>query len=262
MQRTFARHGTVRGHHTESATSLPFDGLLTLASRMGKGARGDAPRVLCVTGSESGSTHNQMKRVIKDWEAKSKGGFSAEIKNGNEVMSSFSQLQEISSKFDVILVATSSYGEGEPPDNITSFFTALMKAANAGEKPLQGLQHAVLGFGSSVYDTYQNCPRLMDRYLGEAGSRRMSQRAELDEAHDTDKEEEQPDYARWTKEVFQALHALPSAESPPACAWTKPKDKVLLISSDGASSGNGTLLMGLLVMGVAAAVGYQFLLAE
>ena len=53
-------------------------------------------------------------------------------------------------------------------------------------EPLKGCQHAVLGFGSSMYDTFMNCPRLCDKYLGDCGSRRMVQRAELDEVDEKD----------------------------------------------------------------------------
>ena len=56
---------------------------------------------------------------------------------------------------------------------------ALLQAANEGLKPLAGMQHAVLGEGSSVYaETFQNCPRLTDKFLGECGSRRLAMRGE------------------------------------------------------------------------------------
>ena len=60
----------------------------------------------------------------------------------------------------------------------------LLHAAEEAEQgevsqKLLGLQHAVLGCGSTVYETFQNCPRLHDKCLGENGSRRLAQRAEL-----------------------------------------------------------------------------------
>ena len=47
----------------------------------------------------------------------------------------------------------------------------LLEGAESGARPLRGLVHGVLGEGSSVYqDTFQNCPRLSDKYLGECRS--------------------------------------------------------------------------------------------
>ena len=79
---------------------------------------------------------------------------------------------------------------------------------------LVGLQHAVLGFGSTTYETFQNVPRLTDKFLGECGSRRLVQRAEIDE-HDTNPGEE-VEYKRWGEDVFKALQNLPKVrrESP------------------------------------------------
>lgn len=60
---------------------------------------------------------------------------------------------------------------GDPPDNYKLFLKKLMDAAADGQTPLKGLQHAVLGYGSSYYPTFQNCPRLSDKYLGLCGAR-------------------------------------------------------------------------------------------
>jgi len=95
---------------------------------------------------------------------------------------------------------------------------------------LVGMQHAVLGFGSTTYPTFQNVPRLMDKCLGECGSRRLVQRAEIDE-HDENPGEE-AEYKRWGEEVFAALQALPKPDAPPVCDWTKPGDNVSAVAVD------------------------------
>lgn len=45
------------------------------------------------------------------------------------------------------------------------------------------MQHAVLGLGSSFYETFQNCPRMTDKFLEQCGSRRLAMRGELDDNH-------------------------------------------------------------------------------
>ena len=246
-------------------TSIFYPLLATDLSRnMGKGGRTTPPRVLVLYGSESGGTKGKMKSLVKAWVAKANGAVTIDdVAEGNSVAST-EALQEMAKTYDVILVASSSYGEGEPPETIMKFFKVLMAAANGGEKPLAGMQHAVLGFGASCYDTYQNAPRLLDRYLGEAGSRRMAQRAELDECDESGLDElKQPEYARWVEEVYSLLVNLPTAEKPPVCDWTKPNGQVLLIAdSQGTSSVQGTMIMGAVIMGVVAVTCYSMMSGE
>ena len=68
------------------------------------------------------------------------------------------------------MIVTSSYGDGDPPSNYESFLRDLYVAEGT---PFEGCQHCVLGFGSTDYETFQNCPRLTDKLLGALGSRRM-----------------------------------------------------------------------------------------
>ena len=86
---------------------------------------------------------------------------------GNDVTLSLDQIPQ---SFDVLIVATSSFGEGDPPANFLDFFLMLKRGLSSsaahGTTPLKGLQHAVIGYGQSVYPTFQNCPRLTDKYLG------------------------------------------------------------------------------------------------
>ena len=122
----------------------------------------------------------------------------------------------------VIVVCTSSFGDGDPPDNYGSFLLQLMQGAEDGSKPLAGMQHAVLGEGSSVYsETFQNCPRLSDKYLEACGSRRFFARHETDVGGD---EDEQVSRDLFRNGVSAALKSgLPNATSAPAAKWEKPR---------------------------------------
>merc|ERR1711937_447515 len=107
-----------------------------------------------------------------------------EFLQGDDAADKFADIN--SSNYDVLIVGVSSYGEGDAPGGYGKFLYQLQEAAKSGEKPLEGIQHAVLGFGSTIYETFQNCPRLTDKYLGEAGSRRCMKRLEVDEMDEGD----------------------------------------------------------------------------
>ncbi len=148
-------------------------------------------RVLCVYGSESGNAKRGLDRLLKKWKAAASNFEIIDVLTGNELAkklggggnASAKNLEYVAQRADVLLVCTSSYGSGDPPSNMRELTKVLSHEASMKSDALTGVQHAVLGFGSSTYTTFQNIPRLTDKFLGECGSRRMAKRAEIDE-HD------------------------------------------------------------------------------
>lgn len=198
-------------------------------------------RVLVVYGSESGNAERGIRRWVKKWLARENLQFEiCDIVTGNSVAKRLGGESEANPKnlewlisefkYDVLLVCTSSYGHGDPPSNIHDFFQVLHHEASMNSDALVGMQHAVLGFGSTTYPTFQNIPRLTDKCLGKCGSRRLAKRAEIDE-HDENPGEE-AEYKRWGEEVFEALQALPKADAPPVCDWTSPASEVSEVTGD------------------------------
>ena len=214
-------------------------------------------RVLVAYGSESGSTKRLISRVIKRW-ADRGATFHSDLMSGNEAVQKFGSLETIAKSYDVLIVSTCSYGCGEPPVNINMLFEQLKDNATVGslstEPPLHGLQHAVFGCGSTFYETFQNCPRMHDKFLGECGSRRLAMRAELDDIHEL-AHNEQPHYLRWTEEVFKALQNLPSADTPPVCDWDQPAGRITKTMSPSTSCPTDIAPF----VGCGAAVGCAFL---
>uniref|UniRef100_A0A6V2VAJ9 Flavodoxin-like domain-containing protein n=1 Tax=Emiliania huxleyi TaxID=2903 RepID=A0A6V2VAJ9_EMIHU len=148
----------------------------------------DSPaRVLVVYGSEGGNARRAITKCVRAWERECDGSYAVErVVAGCELDC---PVDELASRYEVLIVATSSFGEGDPPENYLPFLLGLLRAKEAaarggggGGPPLRGLQHAVLGFGQSVFATYQNCPRWTDKLLGELGSRRFVRRVEAEEA--------------------------------------------------------------------------------
>ena len=177
-------------------------------------------RLLVVYGSESGNAKRGITRWIKKWEASESVPFTVvDFISGNELyqrcggsgQAQAKNLESVAQCCDVLLVATSSYGDGDPPSNMRDLVQFLQHEASMSSDALVGVHHAVLGFGSTTYTTFQNVPRLTDKFLGECGSRRLAMRAEVDE-HDASPGEEAC-YMQWGEQVFTALQALPPARA-------------------------------------------------
>merc|ERR1712086_855188 len=116
-----------------------------------------------------------------------------------------------------LVVATSSM-YGNPPKNFWEFYYHLKQASENPNKPLQGLQHVVMGNGDETYfDTYMNVPRMVDTLLERAGSRRFYARAETGEQFKP-LEDEMIEAAVWAPGMWKAMMEATDATAP-GVAW-------------------------------------------
>ncbi|PZF31980.1 sulfite reductase subunit alpha [Curtobacterium sp. MCPF17_051] len=104
-----------------------------------------------------------------------------------------------------VLVVTSTYGEGEMPDNAGLFWDAIQ----ASTVPrLEGLQYAVLGLGDTSYDEFCQAGKLLDTRFEQLGATRVHDRV------DCDVDFEDP-AALWTAAVLDRLAAEAGATAAP-----------------------------------------------
>ncbi|MDX1537180.1 assimilatory sulfite reductase (NADPH) flavoprotein subunit [Arsukibacterium sp.] len=80
-----------------------------------------------------------------------------------------------------LIIVTSTYGEGEPPENAVSFYNFLF-SKKAPKVPQ--LKFAVLGLGDTSYEFFCKTAADFDERLAELGAQRLQARADLDVDYD------------------------------------------------------------------------------
>jgi len=203
-------------------------------------------RILAVFGTETGSTKSEAQEIVESWKSSHnlKGAGSVTLLEGNEAADQFDTIKK--ENYDIIVVITSSYGDGDAPSGFGKFLYKIYAAAADVKKRgkeaavLAGMEHSVLGFGSTVYYTFQNVPRLCDRLLEESGSTRFLMRSEVDEMGDFD--ENKNKIKEWSDAVVK--HAKETGRDPipaPVCKWTSPESEIYekKLGPDGYEIGSG-----------------------
>lgn len=111
-----------------------------------------------------------------------------------------------------LLIVTSTYGEGEPPENADSFYKFLY-SKKAPE--LKELKYAVLGLGDTSYEFFCKTAQDFDQRLTELGAQVFHPRAELDVDYN--------DAAKiWSEQLVTKLEPelkIQAGESAQVIAW-------------------------------------------
>ncbi len=118
-------------------------------------------------GTESGNAQGLAGRA---GEALEKAGVA------NRVVDMLDFEPESLASIEVLMVITSTYGNGDPPSNAEALHAFLMKKAPA----LPSLSFCVFGLGDTTYDRFAQCGKDFDAKLGGLGAKRLLERADTD----------------------------------------------------------------------------------
>ncbi|MGJ7517089.1 molybdopterin-dependent oxidoreductase [Pseudomonas baetica] len=103
-----------------------------------------------------------------------------------------------------LAVISSTFGDGDPPDNGEGFWHALSRA----ETRLESLRFAVLALGDPNYDQFCQHGKKLDQRLLELGGTRLLDRVDCDTEFETRADQ-------WLDEFRQALKSTPSVSVEP-----------------------------------------------
>ncbi len=163
-----------------------FLGNILSQSSASSQSAGPAVPVTVLFGSQTGTAEGLAKKLVKTLK---KGNFEPNIQD----MGSYDK--EHLSKEKNLLVITSTYGDGEPPDTALELHTWLMSDA---APRLEGVNFSVLSLGDSSYPDFCQCGTDFDLRLEALGATRIFPRV------DVDVDVDQP-YADWSKGVIAVL---------------------------------------------------------
>jgi sulfite reductase (NADPH) flavoprotein alpha-component len=139
-------------------------------------------------GSQTGNSESLGKKLAKNLSAKGHAPVVRDMAEiGPDDLTSIGHL----------LIITSTYGDGEPPDNAASLHSAL----HSEEFPiLSSLSYSVLALGDSNYPAFCKCGRDFDQRLESLGAKRLAPMVECDVDYDAP-------FAAWVQQLEQALAA-------------------------------------------------------
>jgi len=133
---------------------------------------GAAPKagepLLVLFGSQTGTAEGLAKKLAKESEAR---GFTPSLFALND----FEKASFATAKKAIII--SSTWGDGEPPDNAVNFWSWL----NADAAPrLEHLNFAILGLGDKNYSDFCGASKKFDARLEALGAKRLAARGECD----------------------------------------------------------------------------------
>ena len=123
-------------------------------------------------GSQTGTAEGLAKKVAKE---AGKRGFAPTVFDMAQT-----DLAKLSNEKN-LLVITSTYGDGEPPDNAKALHTALKDATGT---PLASVRFSVCALGDTNYAQFCQCGKDLDAWLEKLGATRTAPRTDCDLDYD------------------------------------------------------------------------------
>lgn len=161
-----------------------------LTQALGGGASaapaGPSVPVTVIWGSQTGNAEGLARKLVKQLK---KGNFEPEVFD----MAAYDRARLPQEKN--LLVITSTYGDGEPPDNAADLHGWL----HGDEAPkLEGVSFSVLALGDSSYPDFCSCGAEFDQRLEQLGASRLFQRIDCDVDFDDE-------FKQWSTGIIELL---------------------------------------------------------
>ena len=144
-------------------------------------------------GTQTGTCETLAKRLAKE---AGKHGFAATVHDLGKVTIAHLAAEKS------VLVLTSTYGDGEPPDNAKTLWDTLQSDS---APRLNCLHYSVCALGDSSYSAFCGFGKALDRRLEQLGARRIHPRVDCDLEYEVG-------FSSW---LAGALNALRSDSTPP-----------------------------------------------
>lgn len=147
---------------------------------------GPAVPVTILWGSQTGNSEGLAKKLVKRLK---KGNFEPKIVD----MGAYDRSALASEKN--VLIITSTYGDGEPPDNAADLYNWIL----SDEAPkLEGVSYSVLALGDSNYPDFCKCGIDFDQRLEALGASRIAARVDCDVEFDAE-------FKQWSEAIVDVL---------------------------------------------------------
>ena len=147
------------------------------------------PKLSIFFGSQSGNAESLAKRFGREAQ---KQGYEATVAELGQTS------PEALAQERCALIVTSTWGEGDPPDNAATFWELL---AAENDVKLSNLNYSVLALGDTNYTNFCGFGKAIDRRLEELGANRIFERIDCNVDYDDPA-------ARWQDGVFEVLHKV------------------------------------------------------
>ncbi|SIO49990.1 sulfite reductase (NADPH) alpha subunit [Burkholderia sp. GAS332] len=155
------------------------------------------PKVTLLWASQTGNTESLTERYATRL-----------MESGFEIRTSCMADYQVSvlAKAQYVLLMSSTFGDGDPPDNAQSLWSQL--AGDAAPR-LDGVRYAVLALGDRNYDEFCGHGRRLDERLAALGALRLRARVDCDSEYQEDADAWLDSIIVRIKEEDAALHAVP-----------------------------------------------------
>lgn len=158
-----------------------------------------APALVPLTilfGSQTGTAESLAKKAAKE---AGQRGFAAAVLD----LASCS-VEKLAQEKNALLI-TSTYGDGEPPDNARAFHAAALAATGS---PLAALRFSLCALGDTNYEKFCQCGRDLDAAFEKLGATRAAPRADCDVDFDAS-------FSAWLDAALTALNSAPTSAPTP-----------------------------------------------